>query len=235
MTMQGTWRLIVPSMAILVTGLWAHAIMRSVPDIKPVTPEVTAPGTIPGDISSSTGDGTVNSNATPTNDLPTDVIDQASSADGGTVSDTLRTNDTGLDIIKKSEGLRLESYEAGGRWYVGYGHSATAGPNMTVTQEQAEQLLRQDISACETTVAQTIVVPMNENEFSALVSLCYNMGTGRFKTTKPVEALNQGDRAGAADGFLVHNRARVNGVLTAIPHLTHRREEERALFLAPTS
>lgn len=234
--MQGIWRLIVPSMAVLVAGLWAHAITRSVPDIKPITPDTASSETKTKNAGSDQSNDTTNSDVTSLDDPPTDVSTQSNEPDGEPVADNApHMNDAGLDIIKKSEGLRLESYQAGGRWYVGYGHSTTAGPNMTITEQQAEQLLRQDVGTCETAVAQTIVVPMNENEFSALVSLCYNMGTGRFKTTEPVKALNQGDRQGAADGFLVHNRARVNGVLTAIPHLTHRREEERALFLAPTS
>ena len=233
--MQGIWRLIVPSMAVLVAGLWVHAITRSVPDIKPMAPASASPETSAESTDTEPSGNTAGSETTSSNDLSTDDTDQAGDAVGDTTSDSLRMNDAGLDIIKKSEGLRLESYEAGGRWYVGYGHAATAGPNMTITEQQAEELLRQDVSACEAAVAQTIVVPMNENEFSALVSLCYNLGTGRFKTTEPVNALNQGDRQGAADGFLVHNRARINGVLTPIPHLTHRREEERALFLAPAS
>lgn len=229
--MQGTWRLIVPSLAILVAALWAHAIMRSVPDIKPISIETESSDRTTENIGSKPTNDEGNTN-TLANDLTTNELDQAGKPPA---NDTLRMNDAGLDIIKKSEGLRLESYQAGGRWFVGYGHSATARPNMTITEEQAEQLLRQDIGACEAVVAQTIVVPMTQNEFSALVSLCYNMGTGRFTTTEPVKALNQSDRQGAADGFLVHNRARINGELKAIPHLTHRREEERALFLAPVS
>lgn len=140
----------------------------------------------------------------------------------------LRINEAGLAIIKESEGLRLEAYAAGGRWYIGYGH-AGASPGQTITEAEADKLLRQDLRGSEEAVRGLIAVPVNENEFSAMVSLCYNLGEGNFSRSDVVERLNAGDRKGAADAFLNHNRA--GGVPN--DHLTARREKERALFLTP--
>ena len=134
-----------------------------------------------------------------------------------------------MHIIEESEGLRLEAYSAGGRWYIGYGHSRTARAGMTITKAQAEQLLREDVKDAEDGVRSLVTVPVNENQFSAMVSLAYNLGVGGFGKSTVLEALNANDYDGAADAFLNHNKAggKVN------EHLTQRREKERALFLTP--
>ncbi len=144
-----------------------------------------------------------------------------------------KTNAAAVAIIKESEGLRLEAYTDGVRWLIGYGHTATAKKGMRITEAQAENLLRQDLAVCENAIAKIISVPVTENEFGAMASLCYNMGTGNFAKSPVVTKLNAGDYAGAADAFLTHTRGTLNGVKQEIPHLKTRREKERALFLAP--
>ena len=154
----------------------------------------------------------------------------ASSGGVGAASNAgLKINDAGLQIIKDSEGLRLEAYELGGRWYIGYGHAATARAGMKITEAEADQLLRQDVTDAENAVRRMVTVPVNTNQFSAMVSLAYNLGAGGFSRTTVLERINQLDYSGAADGFLNHNKA--GGKV--LDHLTHRREKERALFLTP--
>lgn len=140
----------------------------------------------------------------------------------------LTINDAGLAIIKESEGLRLEAYQAGGRWLIGYGHTATAGAGMTITEAEAERLLREDVAGAENAVRRMVTVKVNRNQFSAMVSLAYNLGSGGFSRSVVLERINKGDFKGAADGFLTHNKAggKVND------HLNARREKERALFLS---
>lgn len=141
----------------------------------------------------------------------------------------LRMNDAGLEIIKESEGLRLEAYNLGGQWLIGYGHSRTARQGMTITEAEAARLLREDVQGAENAVRRTVLVPVNENQFSAMVSLAYNLGEGGFGRSAVLEALNKGDYSDAADAFRKHNKA--GGKPNE--HLTARREKERALFLTP--
>lgn len=144
----------------------------------------------------------------------------------------LTINEAGLDIIKESEGLRLTAYWTGGQWLIGYGHSRTAKEGMTITEAEADALLREDVADAESAVRNLVKVPVNRNQFSAMVSLAYNLGGGGFSRSQVVERINAGDYAGAADAFLLHDRARVEGELRSIPHLTERRKKERALFLS---
>jgi len=138
----------------------------------------------------------------------------------------LRINEAGLAIIKDSEGLRLEAYEAGGRWYIGYGH-AGAEAGMTISEAEAGGLLSEDVAGAEAGVRRLVTVPVNENEFSAMVSLAYNLGIGGFARSSVLGRLNEGDRQSAAEAFGYYIRAGYQ----VLEHLRQRRENERTLFL----
>ena len=142
------------------------------------------------------------------------------------------TNDAAVALIKTSEGLRLEAYPGGYTWLIGYGHARTARKGMTITEAQAEALLRQDLADCEQAVTSQVTKDVTENMFGALVSFCYNLGPGGMARSSIISALNAGDYRQAADNFLLYNKAKINGEKQVVPHLAERREKERALFLA---
>jgi lysozyme len=153
----------------------------------------------------------------------------AASAAGVRANRNLTINEAGLTIIKDSEGLRLEPYSAGGYDYIGYGHQIKPGESFTsITEAEAEALLRDDLAYFEAGVRDLLTAPANENEFSAMVSLAYNKGLGGFSSTGVLAKFNAGDKAGAADDFRNHT-----GRDGPVPHLVERRERERLLFLKP--
>lgn len=146
----------------------------------------------------------------------------------------------GLAQIKAHEGLRLDAYpDAGYGWAratVGYGHTSQAGPpmvtrGMRITADEAEAILIRDLLKFETAVRSAVHAPLNDNQFSALVSFTFNLGPGNLQRSTLLRKLNMGDYAGAADQFLVWNKS--NGKV--LPGLTRRRQAERALFLKPVS
>lgn len=143
----------------------------------------------------------------------------------------LAINERGLEVIRKSEGLRLKSYYLAGQWLIGYGHAGTAGPDMAITRADADHLLIADVKEAERAVRELVAVPVNENEFSALVSLAYNMGSGGFAKTHVLARLNAGDRKGAADAFRHIIAADIKGERVVLESLKRRRAAERALFL----
>ena len=147
----------------------------------------------------------------------------------------LTTSQTVVDILKEAEGLRLEAYEDGaGNWFIGYGHQRTAAPGMTITEEDAEALLRDDLAVFEEAVRKHVNVPITAGEFSALTYFAYTIGTGAFASSSVVRLLNAGDRAGAADAFLLWTKVRRNGELVESPGLVKVRQKQRALFLGET-
>jgi lysozyme len=114
-----------------------------------------------------------------------------------------RTNEAGLQIIKQSEGLRLKAYFEGNKWRIGYGHGGAVSQDSTITEEQANAMLRDDLQECESAVASAVKVPVTGNEFSALASLCFNIGPSWFDRNKvdAVKRLNEGKRVEAAEAF----------------------------------
>lgn len=143
----------------------------------------------------------------------------------------MKTKD--LNIIKEFEGLRLSAYDDGvGVFTVGYGTIRYPNGNKVkrgdkITLEQAEQYLRHDLSNFEDVVNSLVKVPLTQNQFDALTSLVYNIGSSAFSKSTLLKKLNAKDYKGAADQFLVWNKA---GGKT-LQGLTNRRTKERQLFL----
>lgn len=139
------------------------------------------------------------------------------------------TNHTAVQIIKEEETLQLEAYELGGVWLIGYGHLMLEGEKDAITEQEAEDFLRDDLHWCESAIERYIDVPVTLNEFSAMVAFCYNVGSGKTRGSSIVKRVNIDDRPGAANAFLLWNR--MNGVVMAA--LAKRRARERTLFITP--
>lgn len=139
------------------------------------------------------------------------------------------TNHTAVQIIKEEEQLRLEAYELGGLWQIGYGHLMLDGEKDIITEREAEDFLRADLKWCEGAIERYVTVPVTLNEFSAMVAFCYNVGSGKTRKSSIVKRVNIDDRPGAANAFLLWNR--MNGVV--MKALAKRRARERTLFLTP--
>ena len=144
-------------------------------------------------------------------------------------------NDAGLRLIASFEGLRLDAYQdVAGIWTIGYGHIRGVGPGMTITENQALAFLQEDAGQAAATVdAGTSSVATDDNQFAAMVSLCFNIGSGNFRTSSVLRLHRAGNPAGAADAFLLWDKAYVNGELQEVEGLKRRRQREKELYLAP--
>jgi lysozyme len=144
-------------------------------------------------------------------------------------------NDAGLQLIASSEGLRLDAYQdVAGIWTIGYGHIGGIRPGMNITRDQALAFLREDLAQAEAAVDATTSSPVatDDNQFAAMVSLCFNIGSGNFRTSSVLRLHRAGNPAAAADAFLMWDKAHVNGELQEVEGLKLRRERERELYLA---
>lgn len=135
-----------------------------------------------------------------------------------------------LDIIKKSEGLRLEAYlpTPNDVPTIGYGHTKGVRMGQRISLAQAEQFLLEDVDWAEDAVNSLVKVRLSQNQFDALVSFVFNVGATAFSKSTLLRLLNAGDYKGAADQFLRWNK-QAGKVLRG---LDTRRKEERALFLS---
>ena len=134
------------------------------------------------------------------------------------------------ELIKSFEGLELVAYLCPADiWTIGYGHTGNVKEGDSITKAEAEALLDKDLQTFRNGVKRLVKVPLNENQFGALVSFAYNIGLGSLQSSTLLKMLNAGDYTGAADQFLRWNKSG-GKVLTG---LVRRREAERAVFLTP--
>lgn len=133
----------------------------------------------------------------------------------------------GLDTIKSLEGLRLHAYrDSGDIWTIGYGHTGGVHPGDIVTLSQAEALLRRDLRQAERAVVEQVLVPLNDNQFAALVSFTYNVGPTGLTRSGLLQLLRAHKFLELRAEFLRHITA--GGVPSQ--GLLHRRQVEIALF-----
>jgi lysozyme len=105
---------------------------------------------------------------------------------------------------------------------------------MTITDREAVEILKADLADTEALVeVLTSSVPTDDNQFAAMVSLCFNIGSGNFRTSSVLRLHRAGNPAAAADAFIMWDKAHVNGELKEVDGLKRRRERERELYLAP--
>ncbi len=146
-------------------------------------------------------------------------------------------NDSGVNLIKSFEGLRLKPYlDAVGIPTIGYGTiQYPNGKKVTMTDPEITEALAiaylvHEINEKAKGVESLVKVQLNDNEFAALVSFAYNVGTGALGGSTLLKLLNaNADRTAVADQLLRWNKAGGK----ELAGLTRRRQAERALFLQP--
>jgi lysozyme len=110
----------------------------------------------------------------------------------------MKISDSGIKLVKRFEGFSSTPYQCSADvWTVGYGTTRISGKPVNkymqpISREYAEELLMDDIAEFEKAVNELVKVPLEQNQFDALVSLTYNIGIGAFKKSTLLKKLNKG-------------------------------------------
>lgn len=123
------------------------------------------------------------------------------------------------------EPVRLLS---GAPWTIGYGHTGDVKPDDHITEHQAEELLRFDLSPIEVGV-NNVGIPLTQNQFDALCSACFNLGTGILQTHRSLGMALRGVESTPGDALLLYDHAGGH----RDPGLTRRRKAEKRLYETP--
>lgn len=101
-------------------------------------------------------------------------------------------NEAGLALLKAHEGLRLQAYLCpGGVLTIGFGHTGNVKPLQQITLQEAESLLNSDVARFAAGVRNQVRVPLNDNQFSALVCFAFNVGLTAFSRSTLLNLLNR--------------------------------------------
>lgn len=141
----------------------------------------------------------------------------------------MRTSNQGISLIKEFEGFRDHAYrDPVGIWTIGYGFTKGVRSGDTMTREQAEQRLRDELGQYERAVEQATGGSVTQAQFDALVSFAWNVGIKGMAGSSVIKAHNRGDHQAAARAFALWNKA--GGKVW--PGLTRRRAAEAAMYLS---
>jgi lysozyme len=144
----------------------------------------------------------------------------------------VKTSQAGLDLIKQFEGTRLQSYVCpAGILTIGVGHTSAAGPpkvlpNMTITYQEANEILARDLIKYESAVDRLVQVPLTQNQFDALVSFTFNVGEGALAKSTLLKKLNSGNYAAVPGELMKWTK----GGGKELPGLVRRRRAEAAMW-----
>ena len=147
----------------------------------------------------------------------------------------MEPNQATIDLIKQFEGCELKAYlDPVGIWTIGYGLTSDAIPGvevkrgMEITQTQADAYLAETLRIFGDRILPLMARKPTPNQFGAMLSLAYNIGTGAFGKSTCLKRFNAGDMEGAAEALTWFNKA--GGKV--LRGLVRRREAERDLFLS---
>ena len=146
----------------------------------------------------------------------------------------MQLSDNGFNILGELEGIVLRPYkDSVGIPTIGIGSTyyedgtKVKMTDKAITKERAIQLAKNVVKSFEQQVNKSILLPMTQNQFDAMVLLCYNIGKSGFARSSVVRHFNEGNLQKAADSFLLWNKAGGK----ELRGLTNRRKKERELFL----
>ena len=133
----------------------------------------------------------------------------------------------GISLIKKFEGCEYNAYKcAADVLTIGYGHTKGVKEGDLITQQEAENLLAEDLKEFENYINDMVTVPLNQNQFDALVSWVFNLGPANLKASTMLKVINIGNYENVPEQIKRWNKA--GGKV--LDGLIRRREAESLMF-----
>jgi lysozyme len=141
----------------------------------------------------------------------------------------LQPSEACFALIRHFEGCSLTVYkDSAGLDTVGYGHKLLYNETFPdgITEDTAEHLLRCNVGAAAMAVNTFVHVQLNQNQFDACVSLFFNLGGDRLRTSTLLKLINSEDFSGVPAEWAkwCHAGSKV------LPGLVARRTAEIALW-----
>lgn len=144
----------------------------------------------------------------------------------------MRTGHAGLLLIKRFEGFSATPYLCPANlWTIGYGHVMLAHEQESLRQvdeAQAEELLKMDLRVAQRAVEKLVRIPLTQNQFDALVSFTFNLGSGTLQRSTLRRMIHRGEQEAIAAQwvrFVWAGGRKLSG-------LVRRREAELALYFS---
>jgi len=139
----------------------------------------------------------------------------------------MNISEEGLSLIKKFEGCELKAYRcAANVLTIGYGTTKGVTEDMEITKEEAESILKEEMHEYEGYINNMVKVPLEQNQFDAMVSWVFNLGSTNLSSSTLLKKLNNSEYDEVPSQIKRWNKA--GGKV--LDGLIRRREAEALLF-----
>ena len=139
----------------------------------------------------------------------------------------MNISDEGLSLLKHFEGCELNAYRCSADVLtIGYGHTKGVTEGMVITEEEAETMLSDEMEEYEGYINDKVTVPLNQDQFDAMVCWVYNLGSGNLASSTLLQVLNEEEYGDVPFQMKRWNKAGGKVLLG----LQRRRDAEAALF-----
>lgn len=145
----------------------------------------------------------------------------------------MRISSAGISHIKSYEQCKLTAYmpTKDDVPTIGWGHTKGVKLGTTITQQQADAFLLEDLAWVEACVNKYVTVPMSQSQYDGLCGFVYNLGETNFRNSTMLKHINRGDWKAAAKSMLQWDKQRTAKGLVVLRGLTLRRAKESAMLL----
>ena len=147
----------------------------------------------------------------------------------------MNISDKGIRFIKNFEGFSPTWYkDSKGVWTIGFGHAGSLSERYNIqriNEQTAIKILQNDLSQAEDIINRLVKIDLTQNQFDALTSFVFNVGSGNFSNSTLLKRLNEGKFEEVINEFLRWNKITYKGKKVELKGLTKRREKESKLFL----
>lgn len=124
----------------------------------------------------------------------------------------MNISQTGIDLIKHYEGCSLQSYQdSTGIWTIGWGTTKNVKQGQTITQEEADLLLQNDVEIFGSMLSNKLPFSIPQNQFDALTSFLYNIGPGAKGIKDGLFSLRNGEPSTLWKNVIANNTAQATG------------------------
>ena len=139
----------------------------------------------------------------------------------------MKISEEGKALIKKFEGCELESYRCSADVStIGFGHTKGVSDGDSCTQDEADQMLTEDLEEFEGYVDKLVTLDLEQNQFDALVAWTFNLGPTNLKSSTMLQVLNEGKKSEVPFQMKRWNKAGGN----VLQGFVRRREAEALLW-----
>lgn len=148
----------------------------------------------------------------------------------------MKFSSRGMDFLIELEGMKFQAYkDTADKWTIGIGHLIKDNEkelmHRVLSKPECTALAYEDLRQSESLVNRLVKVPMNQQQYDALVIFSFNIGGSAFAASTVLRLMNECNYKEACEHFDDWVKVTKGGRRIFSEGLQNRRDEEQELFI----